>query len=82
MPEYCGLLIASSSVHMKGMLCSIDLIGIDQNGKVTNTVESAAPDTAVIKMPKDTHQILELPTGTVRKLAVKLNDSVTFGDLA
>jgi uncharacterized membrane protein (UPF0127 family) len=82
MPENFGLLIASKSVHMKGMLCSIDLIGIDQNGKVKQIVESAAPNTAVIKMPHSTKQILELSTGSVRKLSVKINDTVTFGDLA
>ena len=82
MPENFGLLITSSSVHMKGMLCSLDLIGIDQNGKITHTYESALPDTPVIRMPKSTAKILELPTGTVRHLALKANDKITFGDPA
>ncbi len=82
MPEHFGLLMVTSSVHTKGMLCSIDLIGLNKEGKVTHIHASAAPNTGTIKMPKHTQQILELPTGTVQKLAVKLNDSVTFGDLA
>ncbi len=82
MPDNFGLLIASSSVHTKGMLCSIDLIGIDEKGKITETIENATPNTAVIKMPKKTRKILELPTGSVCKLTLKLNDTVTFGDLA
>ncbi len=82
MPEHFGLLIGTSSIHTKGMLFSIDLIGLDQDGKVTHTHSSAAPGSKPIKMPKKTKQILELPVGTVQKLAVKLNDSVTFGDLA
>lgn len=82
MPEHVGLLIGTSSVHTKGMLCSIDLIGLDKDGNVTHIHQSAAPDSKPIKMSKKTKQILELPVGTVQKLAVKLNDSVTFGDLA
>ncbi len=81
-PDAYGLLIESSSVHMKGMLCSIDLVGIDQNGKVTQTIESAAPNTQVVRMPKYTKKILELPTGTVRLLSITPNDTITFGDLA
>ncbi len=81
MPEHFGLLISSSSVHTKGMLCSIDLIGLDQNGFVTQVFESAAPNISSFPVPKNTKQILEVATGTVHKLSIKLNDSVTFGDL-
>jgi len=81
MPEKIGLLIKSSSVHTKGMLCSIDLIGLDGDGIVTYLQEAAAANSPPIKMPKKTKQILELPIGSIQALAVNLNDSVTIGDL-
>jgi len=80
-PPYFGLLIASSTVHTKGMLCDIDLVGLDDKGRVTGVHESVAPNIGSVKMPRNTKNILELAIGSIRSLGIQPNDSLIFGDI-
>lgn len=75
-PAGQGLLITPCrSIHMFGMRYAIDVVFLDRDFKVLKILHSLPP-MATARCPGSRH-VLELPGGTLAKIALSLSDQLT-----
>lgn len=73
-----GLLILTTNrVHTRGMLFDIDIVYLDDHGKILAIQHSVKPDQILDKGPDDTAEILELAAGAAKKqFSLKIGDEI------
>ncbi len=69
------LIIPCNSIHMFFMKFPIDLIFIDKNSIVVQTVQNIRP-WSISKIVKSAHCTIELPVGTVLASKTKIGDKL------
>jgi uncharacterized membrane protein (UPF0127 family) len=65
----------SSGVHTFGMSFPIDVVGLDRNRKVIKLWRSLVPF-RVTSISFRMHSVLELPSGTISRLQIELEDQL------
>lgn len=80
LPERCGILLKTNSVHMTGMLFPLDLVAVDRQGRVLQIATDVAPDAVPPRFPRSTSHILELAAGQCATLALRPGDHLSFGE--
>ncbi|MCA9343796.1 MAG: DUF192 domain-containing protein [Candidatus Nomurabacteria bacterium] len=67
-------------VWMKDMKFNIDVIWISDNNKVVDIKENLSPDTypEVFCPNKDAKYFLEIPSGSVSKFGIRVNDNISI----
>lgn len=71
------LLTPCSSIHMMFMKFPLDIVFLDKKNKVIKIIENIKPwkISPVVFMAQS---VLELPSGTVSKIGLKINDILDF----
>lgn len=64
-------------IHTLGLKFAIDVLILDQNNFVVSFRENLKPNQCFFWNPKYC-QVLELPPGTIKELAIKLKDQIKF----
>jgi uncharacterized membrane protein (UPF0127 family) len=67
-------------IGMKDMKIPIDIVWLDKDKKVIYIVKNASPDdsTAIFTPKSDARYVVELPAGTVSKMAITASRSAVF----
>jgi uncharacterized membrane protein (UPF0127 family) len=68
----------TAAVHMRGMLIAIDIVFLDDRGRVVGLVESAAPGEGRIRGPKGARATLELGRGTIKAAGLAFGQTVAL----
>lgn len=74
-PEEALWLIPSKGVHTFGMRFPIDVIFLNENNKVIDTISDMAPN-RISRLHLSSHSILELPPGTIEKSTTMVGDQL------
>jgi uncharacterized membrane protein (UPF0127 family) len=68
------------TIWMKDMHFNIDILWLDEAGKIVFIKTDASPSSypEVFRAPKPSRYVIELPTGTVERLALKINNIINL----
>ncbi len=72
------LLVPCSDIHMWGMRFPIDALFLDERGVVVSLAEELKPNRGWARH-RGAHQVLEVRAGTVKKLGIKVGDTIVWG---
>jgi uncharacterized membrane protein (UPF0127 family) len=79
MPGEGILLVGCNSVHTWWMSFDLDVLFLDQRGKVLNLIRSLPP-WRWIKRTKGATYVLEVPVGTIDSSQTQVGDELSWGD--
>jgi uncharacterized protein len=84
MPEMNGMLfiydeMRNVSMWMKNTFISLDIVFIDEVGKITNIAESQQPRSlSLIRSGGEVKAVLELNGGLAKKLGIEVGDQINY----